>query len=163
MGSDEHNGGPVDLGTIRAALGGQVPAEPLVIDLKMSGGVESQRYRLDLSVTGDGRVTCHLLDQLKDRDAEAEAQLEAVELSPIHKRLLATGVLDADIASSIFPPDTVIGLLSLKYGGTPGFRTRFSPEPEKVPGYQLVPAIDAAVEVLLEVGARVLQMEAIGP
>jgi hypothetical protein len=93
-------------------------AESLRVRVSIFGGVASQRLRVDADITGQGQVAGSIQDELTGRAGDFAAELPGAERQRLLE-LLAGDDFAAPGEPRLFPPDTVIGRITVVLGDGP--------------------------------------------
>jgi hypothetical protein len=93
-------------------------ADSLRVQVRIFGGVASQRLRLDAVVTGRGQVTGSIQDELVGRAGDFAGELPGAERERL-LQLLGGDDFAAPGEPRMFLPDTVIGSVTVVLGDGP--------------------------------------------
>lgn len=93
-------------------------AESLRLRVSISGGVASQRLRVEADITGQGQVAGSIQDELTGRAGDFAGELPGAERERL-LQLLAGDDFAAPAEPGLFPPDTVIGRVTVALGDGP--------------------------------------------
>lgn len=90
-------------------------AESLRVRVSVVGGLASERLRLDADITGQGQMTGSIQDELVGRAGDFAGELPGAERERL-LRLLGSDDFAAPGEPVLFPPDTLIGTITVTLG-----------------------------------------------
>lgn len=92
-------------------------ADEVSIAMRVAGGAPGQRYHLNFASRGLEVLDCNIDCDLSDRHHQMKADAgERAHTRDLAKRLIASGVLEAETDHTMFLPDTVVGVLEITVG-----------------------------------------------
>jgi hypothetical protein len=150
--------------TLERAAAGDVD-ERLTFDLRVSGGMPSQAYRLEHRIGGDRRARASRVDERAGRRREADrTEIEHDELAAVARQILDSGVLDVPVQPPRFLPDTVVGLIEIS-DGEHTFRVWFAADPDQASVQESPPRPEVlrAVDALYASAGGLMDEESLGP
>lgn len=106
-----------DRAALTAAFTGEGDPSRVDLEVRVSGGVPSERYELDVRVPGAGKASGRVRDELTGQDQPFERDLDASGRRDLLARLAQTGLLDGPRLQPPFPPDTVAGKITARVDG----------------------------------------------
>lgn len=93
-------------------LESDVPA-PAALELRVYGGMPSQRLDLKLFVDDAGAVTIDVVDNVTNLKASRRVQLQRSRVDTVRAAILESGILDIEATPPPLPPDSVVGTLRI--------------------------------------------------
>jgi hypothetical protein len=109
--------GDRDRDTLRAVFAGEGDPSRVDLEVRLSGGAPSERYEFDAKITGSGKVTGRMRDELAGQDQPFARELDAAGRRDLLSRLSQTDLLDGPRLQPPFPPDTVVGQIRARVDG----------------------------------------------
>jgi hypothetical protein len=105
---------------IRAAIADPKQRPKAFIRLTASGGVHGESYDFEYRIDAAGRVSTHLVDELKGRRYAARADVthtaSAARFVALARALDIEALARVDNPAAGFPPDSVVGRLEISDG-----------------------------------------------
>ena len=140
------------------------PDRSFEISMIVTGGAPSQRYSFEFAAKGTGTASTRMSDEKSDRRGVSDQRFEASELADLARNILQSGVLDTATDPPRFLPDTLVGILDIKYG-TSRLRHYFAADAEQARVQDAVPpaAVTKAAEAIYAVGARRMSKRSVKP
>jgi hypothetical protein len=138
------------------------------IDLRVRGGIPSQRLELSIRITPDNQVTVKLIDRLRDREASLTLTPSATRCDLLRRAILESNILRLDATLARVPFDSVTGRLHITVADTtPPSAAEWAFLADAVQAGQ---ALDVAplelvrgVGPILALGKEALQVETVDP
>ena len=147
-------GGPPEPGPIERrlveALDDPTAMEMVTVRLSIDGGVEGERFKLDVAATGRGDMHLDFDCALTRRRVERTVvRIEPQRLARIVRALAPAALADFTERQGGFPPCSLIGRLVVQIAGQTWTRYFMAdPEQARTAGYEPPPGIMRAVEML---------------
>lgn len=135
------------------------------IRLRISGGLPSQAYYFNLSISDSERLECELNHARLGRKGKSKSTvLNTKDITSILKTILETKVLDLPEEPSQFLPDTLVGRLEITDGESV-FRRCYIADKEQAKTQHRIPftALKKTTDHIFQLGSKVLGVKKIKP
>ena len=135
----------------------------VTVQLKIRGGLPSQRYIFDFSATGEGKAHCSFECALSKRSGRSnEHGVSPNQIQELLKQLPAA--VTCSLEGEWFLPDTLLGILDISAGG---YSRRFvyaaDPEQAKTQGKALPEQLKRVINTIHRIAAKLTGVRSTNP